>query len=111
MIASSLATVFPNGITLHVGVGMPTIVAYLTTVLLKLSGFSALVRVTGQYRLGYICRCFADPNLAGRDMGFKHKGSLECRLRGFCTWAGTKSVHKDRPGRGEAELKERGLVN
>jgi dTDP-L-rhamnose 4-epimerase len=110
-LTASLATTLPNGIVLNVGAGVPTSVSHLADTLLKASGFSVPVRVTGQYRLGDIRHCFADLTLPARHLGFAPKMSLEDGLRRFCAWAATQPVHEDRSAKAEAELKERGLTN
>ena len=110
-LASSLETILPNGIILNVGAGVPTSVSHLAATLLKASGFDVPVRVTGQYRLGDIRHCFADLSQTAKYLGFVPKMSLEDGLCGFCKWAATQPVHKDRSAQAEAELRERGLTS
>lgn len=110
-LASSLGAALPNGIILNVGAGVPTSVSHLASTLLKVSGFDVPVRVTGQYRLGDIRHCFADLSRTAKYLGFAPKMSLEEGLRGFCKWAASQPVHKDRSEQAEAELKERGLTS
>jgi dTDP-L-rhamnose 4-epimerase len=110
-LTSSLETTLPNGIILNVGAGVPTSVSHLTETLLKVSGFNVPIQVTGQYRLGDIRHCFADLGQATKYLGFAPKMSLEEGLYGFCKWAATQPVHKDRSAEAEVELKERGLTS
>jgi len=110
-LAASLETTLPNGIILNIGAGVPTSVSHLAETLLKVSGFDVPVRVTGQFRLGDIRHCFADLSQTVKYLEFVPKMSLEDGLRGFCKWATTQPVHKDRSADAEAELKERGLTS
>lgn len=111
VLASSLNTSLPNGIVLNVGSGEPTSVSHLADTLLRASGFTVPVQVTGQYRLGDIRHCYADLSQTEKYLGFAPKMSLEDGLRRFCHWATTQPVHEDRSARAEAELKERGLTS
>jgi dTDP-L-rhamnose 4-epimerase len=111
VLSASLETNLPNSIILNIGTGVATSVSHLAATLLKVSGFDVPVRVTGQFRLGDIRHCFADLSLTTKYIGFSPKMSLEDGLRGFCSWAVTQPVHKDRSTQAEAELKERGLTS
>jgi hypothetical protein len=108
MIESSLEKAFPNSLILNGGVDIVIIAAHLTATLLEFFGFAA--RVTGQHRLGYLHRSFADIILSDRDLGFKRKESLEGGLRCFRARAGKQPVHKDCSEKDEAEVAVRRLI-
>ncbi|WP_323014485.1 NAD-dependent epimerase/dehydratase family protein, partial [Devosia sp.] len=61
----------PSGAVYNVGSGVPTSLLELAQTLTGLAGFSAPIRVSGDFRVGDIRHCYADLTAIRRDLGFE----------------------------------------
>lgn len=110
VLVTSIDTHLPNGIAINIGSGEQTSVRQLATSLLRASGFSVPITVTGQYRIGDIRHCFADLTKLKKYVGYSPKICLTDGLERFCAWASTQPIHEDLLIKAESELQTRGLL-
>lgn len=103
------ADVMP-GACYNVGSGMPTSLLDLANTLVSLSGTTAPIRISGDYRLGDIRHCFADMSTISRDLGFQPVVDLNTGLQRFVNWAKSQPEYQDLSDKAAAELRERGLA-
>jgi len=98
------------GATYNVGAGQATSLYDLAHTLVEISGTSAPIRISGDYRMGDIRHCFADLSAIRRDLGFTPKIDLRAGLGQFVSWASLQPAYQDLSGKAAAELRKRGLA-
>jgi dTDP-L-rhamnose 4-epimerase len=65
--------------------------------------------ITGQYRVGDIRHCFADIDLARRELGYEPQVEFQDGLRELANWLEVQTA-VDRAVEARAELEQRGLT-
>lgn len=110
-LVAALHADIPPALPINLGSGEGTSVMTLAQELLWVTGFTAAVRVTGQYRLGDIRHCYADLARAKSLLGYAPRVSLREGLQRFCAWAGQQPQHEDRLAAATEELRQKGLAN
>jgi dTDP-L-rhamnose 4-epimerase len=73
----------------NVGSGQPITINDLAKLIIRLSGFSAQVEITNQYRKGDIRHCFGDLSKIENTIGWKPMVNREAGLRALLTWSET----------------------
>lgn len=101
----------PSGAVYNVGSGVPTSLLELAQTLTGLAGFSAPIRVSGDFRVGDIRHCYADLTAIQRDLGFEPAVSFSAGLERFIGWARHQPAYQDKSEIAAEELRSRGLAS
>jgi len=101
----------PHAAVYNVGSGVPTTLLELAESLSAKTGFSAPIRISGDFRVGDIRHCYADLAAIRRDMGFEPAITFSDGLQRFIDWAGTQPAYRDKSDIASAELRARGLAS
>ena len=94
---------------LNVGTGRRVRIAEVADLLARHLGVAIPPKRLGQYRVGDIRHCIADPSLAVQELGFRAQYTLESGLADLIAWCRSEST-RDLVHGSLDELRDRGLV-
>lgn len=95
----------------NVGTGKPTSVLAIANKLKSILKSDSVLRISGDFRVGDIRHCFADPSAAKMLLNFEASVDIDEGLDRFAAWVCTQPIVTDDPARAMAELKEKGLAS